>query len=183
MNLLKWEGNKINISPEAYAIKAFRNIWNADRSQNKEKAIMILGTLYFMYDPRSEYQYETEDVDRLNKIKEETGLGSNWKPDKLFEVAVPIYKSLTITTSARTLQNNRETLDKVDKYLKDIEINADNLKDVLDALSRKNKLAVEISNAEKTIYKDVEEYSAKMRGKGTQTIGDEGIASLFKGEE
>ena len=143
---------------------------------------MMLGTLYFMYDPRSEYMYITEDSERLDKIKEETGLGSNWKPDKLFESAIPVYKSLTCTTSAITLQNNRETLDKVDKYLKDISVTNENVKDVLDALSKKNKLAVEISAAEKTIYKDVEEYSAKMRGKGTQTIGDEGLANLFKGQ-
>ncbi len=182
MNLIVWKENRIEISPEAYAIKVFRNIWNADRSQGKEKATMILGTLYFMYDPRSEYQFEVEEEERLKKIREETGLPANWKPDKQFNDAVPVYKYLTNTTSAQTLNNNRKTLKKVDEYLDNVSINDDNITKVIKAISDKNDLAVAIAKAEKEIYKDVEEFSSKMRGKGRKTIGDTGLDSLFNNE-
>lgn len=182
MNLIQWKGNKIEIAPEAYGIKVFRNIWNADRSQSKDKAIMTLSTLYFMYDPRSEYQFEIDREERLKRIKEETGLPSNWRPDKLFNDAIPVYKYLTLTTSAITLASNRSTLEKVKIYLDNVTVNDDNITKIIKAISDRNELAVAIAKAEKEIYKDVEEYSAKIRGKGKKTIGDAGLDSLFKEE-
>ena len=44
---------------------------------------------------------------------------------------------------------------------------------------KSNSLAKDIAQAEKDIYKDVEEHSAKMRGKGDRTIGDDGFDNLF----
>lgn len=38
---------------------------------------MKLGLLYFMYDPRSEYQFETDEEERFNMIKEQTGMAKN----------------------------------------------------------------------------------------------------------
>lgn len=35
---------------------------------------MELGTLYFMYDPRSEYMFEVDEEERMEIIKEQTGL-------------------------------------------------------------------------------------------------------------
>ena len=57
MKLFRYEGYKVVISEEAFALKVFRQIWNRDRSVNKDKAIMELGYVYFLSDPRSDYQY------------------------------------------------------------------------------------------------------------------------------
>lgn len=180
MNLIQWNNNSIKIAPEAYAIKVFRNIWDNDRSPNKELAIMELGTLYFMYDPRSEYMFEVDEEERMEIIKEQTGLPVEWTPGKLFLDAVPVYKYLTNTTSSLTLNSNRKVLEKVDNYLDTIEVSDDNLTKIIKAITDKNTLAVDISKAEKEIYSDVEEQSLKKRGKSNRTIGDEGLSSLFK---
>ena len=54
MKLFRYEGYKVVISEEAFALKVFRQIWNRDRSVNKDKAIMELGYVYLMTDPRSD---------------------------------------------------------------------------------------------------------------------------------
>ena len=58
-----------------------------------------------MYDPRSDYQYETDEEVRMNVIKgtyrHERHLG---KPTKEFTDAIPVYKYLTHTTSASILE-------------------------------------------------------------------------------
>lgn len=186
MNLIQWKGNKIEIAPEAYGIKAYRTIWNMDKTSGKEKAILALTTLYFMYDPRSPYQIETNEEARLEAIKEETGLDKNWRPDKYFLACVPIYQKLTNTTSAIMLASNRKVVEKTRKVLEDFDFGdvdpekrADVATKVFTSMEKSTELAVKIANAEKEIYKDVEEHSSKMRGKGKKTIGDDGLDVLF----
>ena len=184
MNLIKWSNSKIEIAPEAYGIKVFKNIWNADRSLNKEKAIATLSTLYFMYDPRSEYQYIVDLEDRMESIITETGLPNGWKPDKLFNAAIPVYKNLTTTTSSLLLESNRMAVEKLRTYITDLNLKTDvddkgkpihTLNSVTASIRELTKLAGDISKAEKEIHKDIEEQSARMRGKGDKKIADDGF--------
>lgn len=55
MKLFKFEQYKVTISEEAFAMKPFKQIWNRDKSQSKDKAISELSYVYFMQDPRSDY--------------------------------------------------------------------------------------------------------------------------------
>jgi len=82
IKLFRYEGYKISIEPEALLLKPFKQLWNRDKTVNKEKALLELGYIYFMCDPRSDYQYITDNQLRSNAIKEGEGLPSNWKPDK-----------------------------------------------------------------------------------------------------
>lgn len=187
MNLIQWKDNRIEIAPEAYGVKAFRNIWNADKTKNKDKAILALTTLYFMYDPRSEFQYEIDAAERLKLIKEETGLPNDWKPDKAFDEAVSVYKYLTYTTSASILDGNRIAIKSIRAVIEtpigELELSPEEKLAYVEKLAKTvtlaNKLAEDIAKAEKEIYKDVEEHSSKMRGKGVKTVGDDGLKNLF----
>ena len=57
IKLFKYEGYKLNISEEALLLKPFKEIWQRDKSKNKDKALQELGYVYFISDPRSDYQY------------------------------------------------------------------------------------------------------------------------------
>ena len=184
MQLIKWKNNTIEISPEAYCIKAFRNIWNADRSKYKEKAILILGTLYFMYHPASDFQHILDDEERLIDIKEQTGLDNKWKPDKLFEEAKEVYIKYTCTTSSLLLKDNKIMVEKIRAYCSELDLKKDvddkgkpihTLQSLTKSISDLNKLAVDITKAEKQIYQEIEEQEVKMRGKGAKKIADDGF--------
>ena len=54
IKLFRYEGYKIIISEEALALKPFKQIWQRDRTVNKDKAIAELGFIYFFCDPRSD---------------------------------------------------------------------------------------------------------------------------------
>ena len=187
MNLVKWENNQITISPEALQIKAFKDLWNKDKSKDKEIAKQELGIIYFMYDPRSEYQYETDLEERLAIIKEQTGIDSSWEISPVFENAVEVYKYLTHTTAASILESNRIAVKTirtvVESPLEELDLDAQKKVEYVDKLAglvaKANKLAEEIAKAEKEIHKDVEEHSAKMRGTRTLSLGDAGLDSLF----
>lgn len=133
-----------------------------------------------MYDPRSDFMFEVDEEVRLETIKEQTGVPLTWKPNKRFEAAIPVIKHLTQTTSALMLEANRRTLRKVEEFLEEVDIDDKNIARILTSIEKQNSLAVDVSKAEKEIYKDVAEHSAKMRGSGSNTIGDTGLGTLFK---
>ena len=83
MKLFKYEGYKVVISEEALALKPFKQIWNRDRTANKDRAISELAYIYFMEDPASDYQYLVDRDERSEAIIEGEGLPANWKPDKI----------------------------------------------------------------------------------------------------
>ena len=70
IKLFKYEGYKLNISEEALLLKPFKEIWQRDKSKNKDKALQELGYIYFMSDPRSDYQYLVDEEERSKAIKE-----------------------------------------------------------------------------------------------------------------
>ena len=69
IKLFRYEGYKIIISEEALALKPFKQIWQRDRTVNKDKAIAELGFIYFFCDPRSDYQYLVDEDERKEAIK------------------------------------------------------------------------------------------------------------------
>ena len=78
MKLFKYDAYKITISEEALLLEPFKQIWNRDKSKDKTKALQELGYIYFMEDPRSDYQYLIDEQQRKESIKEGEGLPKKW---------------------------------------------------------------------------------------------------------
>ena len=181
MKLFKYEGYKVVISEEAFAIKIFRQIWNRDRSVNKDKAIVELGYIYFMVDPRSDYQYLIDDEERSKAIIEGEGLPEGWKPDKLVEEAMSFYSSLK-PTSALLLEDTRAVIDNIRKSLRafsfeDMEdkdkVNA--IKSITSTIAAIPKLIKDLNEAEKAIKADMQESTGKIRGQKEKSILEDGV--------
>ena len=121
IKLFKYEGYKLHISEEAFVLKPFKEIWQRDKSKSKDKALQELGYIYFMSDPRSDYQYLVDEEERSKAIKEGEGIDSKWKPDKLVLDAITFYKSFK-PTSALLLEDTRFAVDKLRKLLREIDL-------------------------------------------------------------
>lgn len=176
MKLFKYEGYKIVISEEAFALKAFRQIWNRDRSTSKDRALMELGYIYFMEDPRSDYQYLVDRDERAKAIIEGEGLPSSWKEDKVILEAMELYSSFK-PTSALLLEDTRYAVDKVRKMLRDIDLTETDEKGrpiysidkVLSAIKLVPPLVKDLDEAEKALASEMKQ-GGKMRGQGEKTI-------------
>jgi hypothetical protein len=173
--LLKWEGGALVIQPEMMAIKAFKRIWEADKSVEKGKAIDWLSLLYFMFDPRSDYMAEVDEGERLSIVTRDLGLSVDVVKEKWWKDAVETYRYLTTTTSSLMLENNRKILKKVVGYLDAVDVNGENVIDILRAVKDQTTLSVDISRAERSISADVEERVMKSRGGGRRSILDDGL--------
>ena len=181
MKLLKYEGFKVTIAPEALALAPFKKLWNRDRSVSKDRAISEISYIYFMVDPRSDYQYLVDEDERSKAIIEGEGLPSNWKPDKVVTEAITFYKSLK-STSALLLEDTRAVIDNVRKTLRkfsfdDMEdkdrVNA--IKSVASTIATIPKLIKDLDEAEKAVTSEMQNTLGKVRGQKEKSIFEDGI--------
>jgi hypothetical protein len=181
MKLFKYEGYKVVISEEAFALKVFRQIWNRDRSVNKDKAIMELGYVYFMIDPRSDYQYLVDEEERSKAIIEGEGLPNNWKPDKVVTEAMQFYSRFK-PTAALLLEDTRVAVEKLRKLLRDINLQDTDdkgrplytLNTITATIKQVPSLAKDLDEAERALSSEMRN-EGKMRGQGEKTIFEDNL--------
>lgn len=180
MKLFRYEGYKITISEEALLLKPFRRIWMRDKTENKDKALMELGFIYFFCDPRSDYMFISDETDRKNEIKSGEGLPPKWEPDKIVQEAIAFYNSF-VPTSFLLLQDIRVAVDRVRDELRNIDMKEEvegkrinTVTSVTKASKDALGLIKELDQAERDIYKEMQE-SGRMRGQGEKTIMEDEI--------
>jgi hypothetical protein len=181
MKLLKYEGYKLTIEPEALTLVPFKKIWNRDRSLNKDRAISEIGYIYFMMDPRSDYQYLVDEEERSKAIIEGEGLSKDWKPDKLVTEAMEFYGKFK-PTAALLLEDTRYAVDKLRKLLRDIDLNQLDdkgkpiytLNTITATIKQVPSLAKDLDEAEKTLASEMRN-QGKMRGQGEKTIYEDSL--------
>ena len=170
MKLFRYEGYKLHISEEAFVLKPFKELWNRDKSKNKDKALQELAYVYFMCDPRSDYQYIVDEDDRAKAIKEGEGIDSKWKPDNKVIMAMEFYKQFK-PVSALLLEDTRVAVDKLRQLLRNIDLTEVDdkgkpiytLNTVTATIKQIPSLVKDLDEAEKAIAKEIME-SAKVRG-------------------
>ena len=170
MKLFKYEGYKITISEEALILAPFKKLWNRDRSTNKNRAISELGFIYFMADPRSDYQYIIDEESRKTSIKEGEGLPNDWEPDKLVLEAIEFYKTFK-PASALLLEDTRVAVDKLRTLLREIDLGATDdkgkpvytLNTITATIKQIPTLVKDLNEAEAAIAKEIAQ-SNKVRG-------------------
>lgn len=185
MRLFKFDNYQLVISPEALAIKAFRVLWDRDKTASKLVATQQLAYIYFMYDPRSDYMFLVDEEERHEHVVEQEGLPKGWKPDKEVKKAIEVYKFLITTPSSLLLQDTRELIDKVRHQLKEIDLSAVDdkgkpiwpLTQVTGTIKQIPTLIQDLANAEKAINSEIEENS-KMRGAGVKKLFEDGAVGL-----
>lgn len=181
MKLLKYEGYKLTIEPEALTLAPFKKIWNRDRTANKDRAISEMGYIYFMMDPRSDYQYLVDEEERSKAIIEGEGLSPSWKPDNAVKEAMEFYGKFK-PTAALLLEDTRYAVDKLRKLLRDINLDEKDdkgkpvytLNTITATIKQVPSLARDLDEAEKALASEMRS-QGKMRGQGEKTIMEDSL--------
>lgn len=177
MKLLRYEGYKVVIEPELLVLKPFKQIWTRDRTINKDRALAEIAFIYFMADPRSDYQYLVDDKERMEAIKEGEGLPLKWQPDRIVTEAMDFYMSFK-PISALLLEDTRFMVDKYRKRLKAQEFDDLEIKDLKEAgalIKQIPSLVKDLNEAEKALNSEMRE-PGRMRGQGEKTIFEDDLA-------
>ncbi len=176
MKLFKFKDYNLEIAEEAYALKPFRKLIDRDKSKDKRRAMEELAYVYFMEDPRSDYQMYTDREERGRKIVEGQGMKEGWIPDKLVEDAMEFYSSFK-TESALLLEDVRAAVANLRSYIRNIDLNdTDNnnkpkytLNTYTSAISMIPKIITSLDEAEKTIAREIAQ-NDKVRGTAEKAI-------------
>lgn len=170
MKLFKLEGYNLTISEEAYMLKPFKALWARDKSISKEKALTELAYIYFMEDPRSDYQIYIDREERSNQVKIGEGMKETWKPDKLVEDAQKFYSSFKsesalllddIRTAIYTLRKGMITQEELAEI--DPEKKPSVLNNYAGVIGKLTELAAKVDELDKKIARDTFQ-SGKVRG-------------------
>lgn len=173
MKLFKYEGYEVKIAPEALLLLPFKKLWSRDKSKVKETAMLEMSFLYFFCDPRSDYQYITDDDMRMEEVKKGIGLKDDWEPDTVLKAAITFYKSFD-TSAARLLKMAAKEIDKVQETLDSMTpSNYKELREQISAMKMIPEIASMIQEAEKAL--NAEEEYGEARGAVEKAMFDDGL--------
>lgn len=175
IRLFHYEGYNVEVDPEALLLAPIKAVWDRDKSKDKFKAKQELAFIYFMGDPRSDYQYIVDEEVRLNEIKKGEGLPDKWKPDKVVIRALEFYTSFK-PTSAGLLEDTRVAVNKLRQLLRDIDLEAvddkgkpvHTLSSITQTIKMIPSLVKDLDTAEKTLSKDI---MSDIKARGSQSKG------------
>lgn len=176
IKLFKRDGYEIKVEPEALLLKPFKKIWNRDRSKDKNRAMQELGFIYFVCDPRSDYQYLVDLDTRMESVKQGEGLPNDWTPDQVVKEAMEFYSSFK-PTSALLLEDTRVAVDKLREHLKNMDFNEVDdkgkpkytLNTITSTIKQIPELIKGLDEAEKAVTSDIREMS-RARGNHEKAI-------------
>lgn len=181
MKLINLDNFDIKFDPELLLLKPFRKLYNADTSKNKDKFMDLLTILYFVYDPRSEYQYIVDEERRIEAVCVSNGIKQ--KPfTKDEQACMDIYKKCCTTSSSLLLEDTRAAIDNIRKILREIDYTGLDEKDKISAVktvaattSMVPKLIKDLSEAEKLVTKELKEIGVARGNEGRKSLMDDGI--------
>ncbi len=182
MHLIEYDNYEIKISPEALLVKPIREIWEKDKTKNKESFLSQMSFMFFMIDPRSTYSYITDLAERADEIIMQEGLPKDFQPTEDLKKAMEIYEKHTITSSYALLEAAKIAVDKVGKFLKEVDLNTLDdkgkpvytINSITSAIKQIPQLAKDLVEAEKVVAKEIEE-KGRARGGNNKTIFDDGF--------
>lgn len=168
IRLFHYEGYEVLVEPEAIMLAPFKALYDRDKSKDKSLAKQELAYLYFMGDPRSDYQYLVDSEVRSEEIIKGLGMPKNWKPDEAVKRALTFYESFK-PISAGLLEDTRLFVNKYREKLRELsfeDLEVKELKEIGAIIKQIPSLAKDLDEAERTLSKDI---VAEARARGSQT--------------
>ncbi len=181
MKLFKYDAYKVVISEEAFALKPFRDVWQADKSKDKSRALLELGYVYFMCDPRSDYMIIADEGARSESVIKEEGLPDGWEPSSAVKRAMEFYRGFK-PASALLLEGVSAAIDKQMEYLKTFDLDKTDasgkpvytLSTLTTALDKLLSLIPKMREIERAMNTDMAE-AGRMRGGGEKTVFEDDL--------
>ena len=173
IRLFKYESYEVTVEPEALMLAPFKAIYDRDKHKDKSLAKQELAFIYFMADPRSDYQFLVDPEVRANEIIKGLGMPKGWKTDKVIERAMTFYESFK-PMSAGLLEDTRYMVNKLRQELRNMNFDerddkgkpVHTLASITSTLKQIPGLAKDLDEAERTLSKDI---IAEARARGSQT--------------
>lgn len=163
---------KVVINPNKLAVPIFKDIYERDKSKDKEKAFKELSYIYFLVDFKSPYDSYPDNI-KEETIKRDIMKNSKWVPDELIVEAIKKYEEFQETPILRLIKSSKLSCDKLSDYFKNVDFTDTDdtgkliytAKDVVANLSSVGKVAESLDKLEELSKKQLKK-DTKIRGGG-----------------
>ena len=180
MRLIEFDGVEFKIADEALLVRPIRELFQRDKSKRKEEFWRQVSYLWFMCDPRSNYQYITDEEARSLEVKRQEGFGDSWDPDGTLKEAMYIYRAQTTTSASILLESMRKGIEQLRRFFEGFDLFAKDKNDrpiyqvstMTAALKQVPELAKALIDAEKSLAKDFATED-KARGNVEKAVGED----------
>jgi len=163
MRLLSFKNNKVIISPEIVSITPFKEIWEKDKSKDKEKATNKLKYLWFYIDYESPY-FKYSEKEKHEKILTNVLKDTKFKVDEELKVAMDSYRELNYTPAIETVDSAMTFVKQIQKFFKTVDLNeVKNAKQVTDIFANMPKIIASLNEAKAQAEKE-QSSNLKVRG-------------------
>lgn len=183
MKLVRIINYKLEVEDELLLLKPFKELYKADKTKDKSKFYDFLTLVYYTYDPRSDYNYITNEEERLQEVFESNGIEQYKFSQKELD-CIELYKQLTTTISSSLLKSTRIAIGKLQQFLETIDMNerddkgkaVHSISTVTSAVKQIPALVKEIMEAEKMVAKEIEESGRVRGGNNKKSVFEDGIS-------
>ena len=168
-------------SEELFLIKGFRDLYNNDKSDNKEQFFQMLSYVYYMADPRSSLSYITNDKERMAAVLEQEGIKK--LDQKKANLLIEEYKRHIITSSYLLLQDTKLAVDKVREFLRSVNLDERDdktgkpiytINSITSAIKQCTELTKTLREQEVIISKEIDDSTSVRGGKDSMNTFEEG---------
>lgn len=178
IKLFKYEGYTVSVEPEAVMLTPFKRLWDRDKTKDKRIAQQEFAYIYFMADPRSDYQYIVDEEQRSKEVIQALGMPTKWKPDKHIEAALNYYKSFK-PASAGLLEDTKYFVNSFRKELRERsttlgDLDMKELKEAMSLVKQVPTLAKDLDEAERTLSRDIMQEN-RARGSQVKSIMEDEV--------
>lgn len=172
IKLFNLEGYEVTVEPEAIMLAPFKVLWDRDKSKDKTLAKQEFAYIFYMGDPRSDYQYLIDKEVRQAEIIKGLGMPAKWHPDDAVNRALEFYESFK-PVSAGLLEDTRVAINKLREMLRNIDLDERDdknkpvytLSSITQTIKQIPALVRDLDAAERTLSKDI---ISEARARGNQ---------------
>lgn len=176
IRLFHYEGYTVSVDPEALLLAPFKAIYDRDKRKDKSMAMQELAYIYFMSDPRSDYQYLVDEEVRSDEIIKGLGMPKGWKEDNVVKRARLFYESFK-PASAGLLEDTKIAVNKLRHLLRNIDLEETDdkgrpvytLNTVTATIKQIPGLVKDLDEAERALSRDIMQ-EAKARGSQSKSL-------------
>lgn len=180
MELFKKDAGELVVAPEVRLLAPFKKLF--DRTEDKELARKELAFIYYYADTKSDYSDIIEEEVKAEDIRKDVLLPKDWQIDDDVWDAIHFYIERSTTISSRLLTDARHSVDKLSKFLRDIDLAKTDAKGTLvynpsqitSVIEKLPKLVDNLKKLEEQVLKEKEE-DKKMRGTKEKNLYEDGI--------
>ena len=168
------------INPELFLLDAFVKL----RDSRKDPKLLLqeIGFIYFFYNLKSDFQFQTNKRERLKDVKHYVKLPPGWEVDEILQECIDAYTYMSQTVAGKLLENAYLSVDKINDQLNLIDLNERdnnnkpiwNIKQFADTTKVIPELMDTLEKAEKAYIKGHEQ-NDKLRGSKLKTLYEDGF--------